>query len=385
MTEKRKDNKGRNLYVGESQRADGKYDYRYTDLHGKRKSVYAKSLTELRKKEAQIKRDLEDGMNYENGNIRVSELIDRYYGLKTKLKTNSQRAYGSVINRIHNDEFGNRKVNSIKVSDAKAWYVFLHNNGLKRNTIVGIHSIMRPAFEMAVDDDIIRKNPFKFNVSDLIEDDASTRMALSKEQQEQYLRFIKEYGYNNYYNDIVILLGTGMRVSELYGLTKSDIDLEHRRINIRHQLCRTAEKPYFITSPKSKSGIRSIPMSDDVYDAFCRELEKRISPKIEMIIDGCSGFLFLDKNGKPKVAMNLQGYMRYMQKKYDALYGVTSTKITPHVLRHTFCTNAQVAGIDVKSLQCIMGHSRISETLDTYTHTDYNTVERDFYSALANM
>ena len=103
---------------------------------------------------------------------------------------------------------------------------------------------------MAVDDDMIRKNPFKFQVSDILQNDAEKRTALTKAQQEGYLKYVQEYGQDNYYDDIVVLLGTGLRVSELYGLTKSDVDFKMRCIYIDHQLCRTAEKSYFITSQK---------------------------------------------------------------------------------------------------------------------------------------
>lgn len=97
-----------------------------------------------------------------------------------------------------------------------------------------------------------------------------------------------------------------------------------------------------------------------------------------MLVDGCSGFLFLDKDNKPKVAMHLENYMRGMQQKYVKLYGETLPNITPHVLRHTFCTNAQQAALDVKSLQYLMGHSTASVTLDVYTHSDFDSAERAF-------
>ena len=141
---------------------------------------------------------------------------------------------------------------------------------------------------MAVDDDMIRKNPFKFKLSDVIPNDAYVRSALTKAQQERYLQFLRDYGKDNYYDDIVILLGTGMRVSELYGLTKADIDLDRRCIHIRKQLCRTADKPYFIAPPKTSSGIRSIPMTDSVYMSIRRVLLNRGTPKVEMMVDGYS-------------------------------------------------------------------------------------------------
>lgn len=385
MSEKRKDSNGRVLKDGESQRKNGSYMYRYTDIQKKRRYIYAKTLEELRKQEQIIKRDLADGIDYAAGEVTVAELVDRYINLKRGLKQNSMRAYGTAIKRIHASDFGKRKVKSVKLSDAKGWFVALHDAGIKQNTIGIIQSVIRPAFEMAVDDDIIRKNPFKFKLSDVVPNDAYIRDALTKAQQEKYLQFIRDAGSGNYYDDIVILIGTGLRVSELYGLTKADVDFERRCIHVRRQLCRTAEKPYFITSPKTKSGIRDIPMTDTVYLAFKRVLSNRVAPKVEMLLDGCSGFIFLDKAGMPKVAMHLENYMRKMQKKYVAQNGDTLPKVTPHVLRHTFCTDMQRAGIDVKSLQYLMGHSNVSVTLDVYTHSDYNAVEKAFERVVMNL
>lgn len=385
MAGKRKDKKGRVLKEGESQRPNGTYMYRYSDIHDKRQYIYAKTLDELRIKEQSIQRDLMDGIDYSGSEITVSELVDRYMNLKRSLSPNSKRAYSSAVNRIKKSSFGRKKVKNVRLSDAKTWYISLHDSGMKQNTITVLHSVLRPAFEMAVDDDLIRKNPFKFKLSDIIANDMEKRRALTKQEQEEYLRFIQSCGQGNYYDDIVILLGTGLRVSELYGLTKADIDFENRFVHVRRQLCRTADRPYFIAPPKTKSGIRSVPMSDTVAQAFQRVFENRPKPKIEMIIDGCTGFLFLDKDGRPKVAMHLENYMRCMRKRYAESEPAASLKVTPHVLRHTFCTNMQQAGIDVKSLQYIMGHSNVSVTLDVYTHTDLESVSQAFEKAAVNL
>ena len=174
------------------------------------------------------------------------------------------------------------------------------------------------------------------------------------------------------------ILGTGLRVSELYGLTRADIDFDRRCIHVRRQLCRTAEKPYFVTPPKTKSGIRNVPMTDTVYIALMRVVKVKTSPKVELLVDGHSGFLFLDKSGMPKVAMHLENYMRGLQARFEQVYGKPVPRITPHVLRHTFCTNVQQAGLDVKSLQYLIGHSNASVTLDVYTHSSFDSVERAF-------
>ena len=379
MSEKRKDKKGRIFRSGEGQRPNKTYFYRYHRSGDKKWSyVYAPTLEELRQKEEVIQRDLLDGIDYAGGEITVAELVDRYINLRRGLKENSMRAYGSAINRIHTDPFGSRMIRSVRLSDGKGWVVSLHDKGLKQNTIGILQSVLRPAFEMAVDDDMIRKNPFKFKLSDVIPNDAYVRSALTKAQQEQYLQFIRDHGKDNYYDDIVILLGTGLRVSELYGLTRADIDFDRRCIHVRRQLCRTAEKPYFVTPPKTKSGIRNVPMTDAVYMALMRVVKARTAPKVELPVDGHSGFLFLDKSGMPKVAMYLENYMRGLQARFEKAYGKPVPRITPHVLRHTFCTNVQQAGLDVKSLQYLMGHSTASVTLDVYTHSDFESAERAF-------
>jgi len=379
LSEKRKDKKGRIFRSGEGQRPNKTYFYRY-HRNGDKKwcYVHAPTLEELRQKEEVIQRDLLDGIDYAGGEITVAELVDRYINLRRGLKENSMRAYGSAINRIHTDPFGSRMIRSVRLSDGKGWFVSLHDKGLKQNTIGILQSVLRPAFEMAVDDDMIRKNPFKFKLSDVIPNDAYVRSALTKAQQERYLQFIRDHGKDNYYDDIVILLGTGLRASELYGLTKADIDFDRRCIHVRRQLCRTAEKPYFVTPPKTKSGIRNVPMTDAVYMALMRVVKARTAPKVELPVDGHSGFLFLDKSGMPKVAMHLENYMRGLQARFEKAYGKPVPRITPHVLRHTFCTNVQQAGLDVKSLQYLMGHSNASVTLDVYTHSSFDSVERAF-------
>ena len=380
MIGKRKDNKGRILRKGETQRNNGTYFYRWSD-HRKQHSVYAKTLEELRRKEAEIQRDIADGIDYTAGEQTVAQLVDRYMRLKRNTKTNTLRAYSSPVNRIRADDFGKKRIKDVRKSDAQAWFVQLHDSGLKRNTIGVIKTVLQPAFEMAVDDDVLRKNPFRFNLSELLPDDGLKRVALTDAQQKQYIGFIAEHGSGIYDDDVVILLETGLRVSELYGITVSDIDFEKRLLHVRRQLCRTAEKPYFVCPPKTKHGLRTIPLTTRAIDAFAHAISNRRTPKIEMLIDGCSGFLFLDSYGKPKVAAHLENYMRCMMAKYRKLYHDSMPTVTPHVLRHTFCTNIQEAGLDFRCVQAVMGHSEPDVTM-LYTHLDDDYIVRSFRAAM---
>ncbi len=383
MSGRRRDKRGRILKTGETQRSDGSYMYRYTDIHKKRKYVYARTLEKLRQKEADIHRDLIDGIDTTGGEMTVIELVDKYMNLKRDIRENTRRGYGTPIKRIRNDPFGQRRIKDIRKSDAKTWFVKLHDGGLKQNTISVYQSILRPAFEMAVEDDLIRKNPFKFTLSDFIPDDQEKRTALTEEQVIKYLAFMKENASGTYFEEIQVLLETGLRVSELYGLTIRDIDFSSNCIHVRRQLCRTAEQAYFITDTKTKSGVRDIPMTPKVRQILRSVIQSRPRNTIEMIIDGFSGFLFLDQYGKPKVAMHLENYMRNKREQLVKRYGYQFPIVSPHILRHTFCTNMQRAGLDVKSLQYLMGHSTASVTLDVYTHTDYHAVEKAFQKVTA--
>ena len=125
---------------------------------------------------------------------------------------------------------------------------------------------------------------------------------------------------------------------------------------------------YVCEPPKTESGIRDLPMSKEVAEAFRRIIKNRPKQKIEPMVDGYSGFLFLDRNGRPRVASHWEKYFQLSVRKYNNIYKVQLPSITPHVCRHTCCTNLAKAGMNPKVLQYWMGHADISVTLDTYTH-----------------
>lgn len=385
MAERRKDNKNRVLKEGESQRKNGTYMYRYTEMRGKRVCVYAKTLEELRAKEQTIQKELSDGIDYAAGGITVLDLLKRYIATKTGVRYNTKVGYQFVLNLVSKEDFGYRKIRDVKPSDAKQWFIKLYQDGRRYSTITSVRGVLRPAFEMAVEDGIIRRNPFSFKITDVVPNDSKTRQAISGEVKERFLTFIRESRhYSQYYDEIVILLGTGMRVSELYGLTRADLDFEARRIKVERQLTRTRHCEYYIEKPKTASGERYIPMTDEVYWAFQNAVQRRRQPKVELLIDGHTGFLFLDKDGKPKVALHLEHVMKRMVDRYNDTHEDKLPSITPHVLRHTFCTEMANSEIDLKSLQYLMGHSDAGVTLNVYTHASYEAAESAMRKAVGD-
>lgn len=144
-----------------------------------------------------------------------------------------------------------------------------------------------------------------------------------------------------------------------------------------HQLQRYPKKGYQIVEPKTESGVRQVPMTQEVADCFRTILKSRKKPRAEPMIDGYTGFLFLDKNEMPMVAMHWEKYFQHICKKYNSIYKVQMPKVTPHVCRHTFCSRMAAARMNPKTLQYIMGHSDISVTLNTYTHLGFEEASKE--------
>jgi integrase len=319
MSEKRRDNRNRILHEGEYQRADGRYRFRYIDEDGKEKNVYSWRLDKndpmpkgkkrelsLREKEKQIEADLFDHIVTNGGNYTVLELVEKYVSLKTGVRHNTAAGYKTVINVLKKEAFGKQRIDKVHLSDAKAWLIKLQQvDGRGYSSIHSIRGVLRPAFQMAVDDDLIRKNPFGFELASVIVNDSVTREAITRKQERELLKFIKEDAhFSRYYDAIYILFHTGLRISEFCGLTISEIEFDEMRIKVDHQLQRTSQMKYVIEEPKTESGTRYVPMTEEVAACFRRIIVNREAPKVEPMVDGYIRFLCLDKNDMPMVALH---------------------------------------------------------------------------------
>lgn len=271
MSEKRRDNRNRILHTGESQLADGRYRFRYSDLDGKRRDVYSWRLDHndrmpknkphdlsLREKEKQIKQDLFNQIASNGGNMTVLELCEKYTSLKCGVRDTTRTGYKTVLNILKKDPFGKKRIDKVKMSDAKGWLIKLQQvDGRGYSSIHQIRGVLRPAFEMAFQDDLIRKNPRAKN----------RKWCTFRSNDEGSSRMLQENSW-----------------------------------------------------------------------------EKR---------------------------------MQRICQKYNSIYKVQMPKVTPHVCRHTFCSNMAKSGMNPKTLQYIMGHADISVTLNTYTHVNFENAKQE--------
>ncbi|WP_029541558.1 tyrosine-type recombinase/integrase [Selenomonas sp. AB3002] len=388
---RRRDNKKRILRKGEGQRSDGRYYFKYQDAKGDTHFVYSwklepydippvgkESELSLREMEKKIIRNLEDGILGYDSKITVLDLVKLYLQQKVGVRHNTQANYNFVVNIIKKEAFGSMLIGRVKQSDAKRWLIKLQRDGRGYSSIHSIRGVVRPAFQMAVEDDMLNKNPFQFELASVVVNDSVTRKAISREDQRKFLAFVaQDKHFSRYYDAIFILFNTGLRISEFVGLTIKDVDLGTKRLTIDHQLQRKRNMEYIIEKPKTEAGNRVIPISDAVCAAFKRIIDKRPKPKVEPMIDGHAGFLYLDKKGEPMVALHWEKYFQHICEKYNSIYKVPIPKVTPHVCRHTYCSNMAHSGMNPKTLQYLMGHSDISVTLNTYAHTSFELAEQE--------
>ena len=394
MSEKRRDSRGRILHNGEMQMSDGRYRFKYLDTFGKEKVVYSWRLDHndktpvnkkkgpaLRELERQIQADMFDHIVSNGGNLTVYDLVEKYVATKTGVRPTTRAGYNTVLNLLKKDPFGSKRIDTVRISDAKIWLIKLQQEGGRGySSIHTIRGVVRPAFQMAVDDDLIRKNPFGFQLVDVIVNDSVRREAITREQERKFLKFVKEdKHFSKYYEGIYILFKTGMRISEFCGLTISDIDFENHTVNINHQLLKRGSHGYYIQQTKTTSGTRVIPITEDVESCFRKILANRKPPKVEPMVDGYSGFLYFDKDGSIMYSLHWEHYFKHIVQKYNGIYKIQMPKVTPHVCRHTYCSNMARSGMNPKTLQYLMGHSDIGVTLNTYTHLGLEDAKEEVF------
>lgn len=396
MTEKRRDNKGRILRTGESQRTDGRYLYKYVDDTGTPQCVYAWKLVptdktpagkrdkpSLRELEKEIQKDLADGIDSIGKKMTLCQLYAKQNASRSNVKKTTILQREQLMEILKRDKLGNRSIDSIKPSDAKEWAVRMKENGYSYQTINNYKRSLKASFYIAIEDDYVRKNPFNYALNTVIEDDRKPREALTEEQEEKLLSFVEhDKTYQKHYDAILLLLKTGLRISEFCGLTVKDLDFENRIINVDHQLLKNKEVGYYIETPITKSGIRQVPMSDEACMIFQRVLKNRRKPE-PIIIDGYSDFVFLNQQGYPMTGANYTTTFGNLIKKYNKHHEDTLPNVTPHILRHTFCTRLANKNMNPKSLQYIMGHSNINITLNLYAHASIDGVKTELLRLIA--
>ena len=408
MAKTRKDLRGRSLRKGEVQRtSDKRYMYTYTDPLGRRKFIYANDLTQLREKEEKLLKDQLDGLDiYVAGKATLNETFDRYISTKYNLRESTRSSYLYTYDHYVRETFGLKRIAEIKYSDVLQFYYHLLNQqGISLGTLDSVHCLLHPTFQLAVRDEIIRKNPTDGVMKEISRESGKNRgvrHALTIEQQRCFMEYIANHPvYYHWWPMFTILLGTGCRIGEALGLRWQDLDFEKRVISINHSLvyypANGSNKCVLrVSLPKTDAGIRTIPMLDIVKDAFEMLYEEQKENGFnETEIDGITGFIFCNRFGSVPNPQTVNHTIKRIASNYNADEMVQAKKehrdpiILPnfscHHLRHTFCTRLCENETNLKVIQSIMGHKNIETTMDVYAEATEKKKQESFENLAAKL
>lgn len=386
------------LKTGETEKSNGGYEYRWTSADGKRHSIYAPTLEQLREMEEQIIVDKHDGIKADVKALTVNDCFKLWKELKRGVKDSTFQNYVYMYEMFVMPTFGKKRVVQVQRSDIKRFYNGLVDQKvLKISTVDNIHNVLHQVFQVAVDDNYIRQNPTDRMLKELRVahgHEIEKRKALTLEQQELFFNYMKNTPqYRHWYPVFYIMANTGMRVGELTGLRWQDVDMENGIISVNHTLVyynhRDELGTYFsINTPKTEAGCREIPMVAGVKEAFemIREYQQEVGIQSKARIDGYEDFIFVNKDGNMQHHGTLnKAIKRICRDCNDQVLleqGIESNPVllpnfSCHILRHTFATRLCESGINIKVIQDVLGHVDVSTTMDIYVDVMNETKKRE--------
>lgn len=383
---KRKDRNGRLLPDNVSQRADGRYIYRYT-LHGKTKYLYDRDLNKLKEKISKLQLDIASGKDIDLGSLSLNQWFPQYLEI-FKLGRIKDMSYTNMQN-YYNWYMKDSLIAELPIASLKRVQLIKHfqdladKKGLSEGTLKSLASMLYNCLQQALYDGAIFVNPASEIIKEVRARPKEVREALSEEEVAVLMDFLKEEGFQQTYLPMIgIMLGTGVRYGELVGLTWRDVDFDRKVIHVNKTLNykdRGNGHEFFITTPKTKNAYRDIPMSEDVITLFKiqKNYQKKLRIRQDITIDGYKEFIFTTKLGWPisheGFTSSLRRIIKYanqreaeIAEKENRTPVVVSLKVTPHYFRHTFCTRLVENEVPYESLKVLMGHSSIKTTIDIY-------------------
>lgn len=381
------------------QRADGYYMYRWTTQNGKRHSVTASTLEELREKEDEIIRDKCDGIKADAKNITVNDIFELWATMKRGLRDNTFRNYCYMYDMFVRQEIGRFRIRTLKKSDIKRFYnMLVEERGLKVATVDNIHTVLHQVLTVAVEDGYLRTNVSDNVLKELkqahnIGEDR--RKALTVPEQELFLDYLRPENnkYHHWYPIFAVMTGSGMQVGEITGLRWCDIDLEEGVIDVNHTLVyydHAKDGCYFnVHTPKTEAGKRKIPMLDYVKEAFLieKQLQDLRGIQCSITIDGYTDFIFVNRFGSVQHQGTLNKAIRRIirdcndkQLNKGSTDAILLPRFSCHSLRHTFTTRLVEEGVNIKVVQDVLGHKDVATTLNIYTDVTKELKQKEFDS-----
>ena len=399
MQRDRKDERGEKLLQGETQRKDGRYEYKYRDRDGTRKSVYADTLKQLRIREYEICMKEGAKLLHDMSGVTLNDQFELWIPTKSNLRENTLQTYIVTYESYVKNGIGKRILNEITTTDLKVYYnSLLVNYRLSTSTIDHIQNIVFQVFQMAKESGGILSNPAERalkNMKRSYSKHTSIRKGMTQAQAVSFLNFLYENPkWRRWYSVFCVMLNTGLRVGELCGLRWKDVDMEKQYVDVNHSILyfkKGAEKSCnHICDVKTPESARIIPFDENTKKALKMEKKYQIENGIicKDVIDGETDFVFLNRFGKVFVQSQLNRALKrivcdYNETQIRSKEDITLPHLTCHQLRHTFANVLCEKRVHPKVTQRLMGHSDIQSTMDIYTSVD-NDVLFELYKEQIN-
>lgn len=362
-----------------------RYEYHYQDSFGKERVISSyrleatdqlpkgkKSSKSLREKEAELNAYLENNIDIDGAKLTLLEVVDKYLNSlynRKKLAHNTKVGYNVTVNTLKEYKLGYMEIGKIRPEHCEEWLADMKKK-YRGSSIQTQISLIKRTFEYALDYDYIAKNPFRRITTD--RSDSKNMEALSVEDMNRFLDFCSKDSHSSHcYDMLYVLFWSGLRASELCGLTLDNIDMDKRTIIVEKQL-QCINHTHVVLPTKTTNGNRIVPMTDGVYECFERILKNRyLKGDIEPVCydeqgKEYKGFVFLaTRSRKTIVRAHVEEYLRNCIKRFnEANADNPIRKFEPHICRHTFATNMQY--LPPKTLQYILGHGNITTTMNNY-------------------
>lgn len=351
------------------QRKDGSYEARIT-VAGKRYSKYGKSVAEVKRKVKQLQDEFEKE-NVIAENIRLNVALESYLEDVKRCKVKSttyDRVESTFKHHIQYEALGRMQVGTITDKDVQKLLIEKCEQGMSASSIKKIYNLLGEFFRYATATKVIGSNPMvlvEMPHSSIIQYQEKEMEVLTSDEMKRIIAVAEQVDKNGqpiykYGEAIIFLLLTGMRSGELRGLNVSDIDLEKRKLRVRHNATYSKDRKnggiiHSVGDVKTKKSKRNIPLNDRAVLAIDRMLKTTCNHD--------TGYLVCTTTGQIVTHSNLQRCYSLILKKAGVKHmGLHST-------RHSFATvvlkDAEDKG-QIKEVSEMLGHSKISTTYQYY-------------------
>jgi integrase len=325
----------------------------------KRKTVYGKTRTEVAEKLTRAMADRDRGLVFEGDHEALKAYLERWLNdvVRGTVKENMLENYAYLARRHIIPELGHVRLKDLKPEQVRRLYRKKLDSGLSNRTVQLIHTTLRKALQQAVSDGILPRN-----VSQAVKAPRRVKKEMRPLNPDQARTFLEAAKGDRLEGLYVLAITTGLREGELLGLRWIDVDLENGKLRILRQLTRT-KKGLSFTAPK-RGRTRVVRLTDT---AVVTLKAHKVLQNEERLKAGSlwqdNGLVFTSTVGTPVDVGNLT-YRSFR----PLLKRARLPQIRIHDLRHTAATLLLGKGVHPKIVQEMLGHSTITQTMDTYSH-----------------